>query len=77
MDQGSVACQVLDLFVGDDKTADSLSQVNQETGVSNVIFCDFSLIITSRCQILSRAGAEDGQTHNGVTDHGGTVLYKH
>jgi len=77
VDQGCVACEVLDLLVRDDKSADGLGKVDQKGRVSHVIFSDLSLIVSKLGQILFTFGSENGQANDSVANHDGAVLDKH
>jgi len=77
VDQGRVTSQVLNLLVGDNQAADSLSEVDQKRRVAYVILCDLSLIIAILGEVRSALGAEDGQADNGVANHNSAVLDEH
>ena len=77
MDQRRVASQVLHFLVGDNETADSLGEVDEERRVANVILRDLSLVVSELGEVGGTVGTEDGEADDGVTDHDGTVLYQH
>lgn len=68
---------MLDLLVGHDESSDGLGEVDEEGGVSNVITGDLGGIRLDRFQVLFLAGSEDGESENGVSGHGGSVLGQH
>lgn len=77
VNQRCVACEVLDLLVRDDKSADSLGKVDQKRRVSHIIFSDLSLIVSKLGEILFTLGSENGQANHSVADHDSAVLDKH
>ena len=77
VNQRCVACEVLDLLVRDDKSADGLGKVDQKRRVSHVIFSDLSLIVSKLGKVLLAPGSENGQAHHSVAYHDGAVLDKH
>lgn len=77
VDEGGVSRQILDLLVGDNKTADGLRQVNQKRRVANVILRDLSLIITELRKVLAALRTEDGQANDSVANHDGAILDQH
>mmetsp|Transcript_31177 Transcript_31177/g.47713 ORF Transcript_31177/g.47713 Transcript_31177/m.47713 type:complete len:255 (-) Transcript_31177:439-1203(-) len=77
MDQGSVTGQVLEILVGHHDSADSLSQVDEERRVSDVVLGDLSRIVTNFLKVFFAARSENGKTDDGVAHHDGSVLHKH
>jgi hypothetical protein len=74
VNKGGVTSQRLDFFVGDDQSTDSLGEIDQEGGVSDVISGDSAGISSDLSQIFFSSFTEDWETENGVSDKDGTVL---
>jgi len=74
VNERSVTSKGLDFLVGDNETTDGFGQVNQERTVSHVILGDLGRVITGLGEVLSSSRSENGETDDGVTNHGGTVL---
>lgn len=67
----------MNFLVRDNKSTDGFSQVDQKRTVLDVITSDLRRIALVFGKVLSGSGSKNGKTNNSVTNHGGSVLYKH
>jgi len=77
VDESSVSSKRLDFLVGDYESSNSLSKVDQQRRVTNIIFRDLSLVIAGLGEVFGTVGTKDGQSNDSVADHDGTVLDEH
>ena len=77
MDQSGITSQILDLLVGNNKSTNSLGQVDKKRGVADVILRDLSLVVAEFSQVLSRVRSKDRQTNYGIPNHNSAILHQH